>query len=110
MSDAIVGLLSRAADTGDPRLTAAATKILGLVDDLEKQLDAYLRTEQLRREEAELAARLAEIRQQIGGTGRVNRPDTKAVRAWAARNGYEVSERGRIPVSILTAYQEASSP
>lgn len=29
----------------------------------------------------------------------------KAVRAWAADNGYEVGDRGRIPVEILSAYE-----
>ncbi|MFD8740770.1 histone-like nucleoid-structuring protein Lsr2, partial [Streptomyces sp. NPDC059618] len=32
--------------------------------------------------------------------------DAKAVRAWAADNGYEVSDRGRIPLEILTAYED----
>ncbi|MCT1812512.1 Lsr2 family protein [Micrococcus luteus] len=31
--------------------------------------------------------------------------NAKAVRAWAADNGYEVSDRGRIPLEILTAYE-----
>lgn len=31
--------------------------------------------------------------------------DAKAVRAWAADNGYEVGDRGRIPLEILTAYE-----
>lgn len=31
--------------------------------------------------------------------------DAKAVRAWAAGNGYEVADRGRIPLEILTAYE-----
>ena len=31
--------------------------------------------------------------------------DAKAVRSWAADNGYEVGDRGRIPLEILTAYE-----
>ncbi|HHX84299.1 MAG TPA: Lsr2 family protein [Actinomycetales bacterium] len=34
--------------------------------------------------------------------------DTKAVRAWARENGYEVSERGRIPATVMAAYAEAN--
>src|SRR5436305_7610185 len=33
--------------------------------------------------------------------------DTKAVRAWAHKNGHKVSERGRIPGSVIEAYRAA---
>ena len=33
--------------------------------------------------------------------------DTKAVREWANKNGHKVSERGRIPTSVIDAYQAA---
>ncbi|OLZ74233.1 hypothetical protein AV521_00605 [Streptomyces sp. IMTB 2501] len=33
--------------------------------------------------------------------------DTKTVRAWARENGYEVNDRGRIPVEIQEAYRQA---
>jgi len=33
--------------------------------------------------------------------------DTKAVREWANKNGHKVSERGRIPGSVIEAYQSA---
>lgn len=33
--------------------------------------------------------------------------DLTAVREWARANGYEVSDRGRIPNKILEAYEEA---
>ena len=33
--------------------------------------------------------------------------DTKAVREWANNNGHKVSERGRIPSSVIDAYQAA---
>lgn len=31
--------------------------------------------------------------------------DAKAVRSWAVDNGYEVADRGRIPLKVLTAYE-----
>ena len=31
--------------------------------------------------------------------------DAKVVRSWAADNGYEVGDRGRIPLDILSAYE-----
>jgi hypothetical protein len=33
--------------------------------------------------------------------------DTKAVRQWASKNGFQVSERGRIPGNVVDAYQAA---
>jgi hypothetical protein len=36
-----------------------------------------------------------------------SRADNKAVREWAAGNGFEVSERGRIPQNVVEAYEEA---
>jgi hypothetical protein len=33
--------------------------------------------------------------------------DTKAVREWAGKNGFQVSERGRIPGDVIEAYQSA---
>ncbi len=36
--------------------------------------------------------------------GRAGRDENRAIREWAGKNGYEVSERGRIPASIIDAY------
>ena len=33
--------------------------------------------------------------------------DTKAVREWAAKNGYELSARGRIPAKVIDAFRAA---
>jgi hypothetical protein len=33
-----------------------------------------------------------------------NRDQNRAIRVWATKNGYEVSERGRIPSSIVDAF------
>lgn len=38
------------------------------------------------------------------GSGR-----TAKVRAWARENGYEVSDRGRVPAAILEAYKAAQA-
>jgi hypothetical protein len=35
------------------------------------------------------------------------RPDAQNIRAWAADNGHTVSERGRIPQVVITAYEAA---
>lgn len=34
--------------------------------------------------------------------------DSKVIREWARENGYEVSDRGRIPVDIVDAYAAAN--
>jgi hypothetical protein len=37
-------------------------------------------------------------------TARGGREQNQAIREWAQQNGYEVSERGRIPSSVIEAY------
>jgi hypothetical protein len=39
---------------------------------------------------------------------RSNRDQTSAIREWARANGHQISERGRIPRSVLEAYQAAN--
>ena len=34
--------------------------------------------------------------------------DKHAIRAWAKGNGYEVSDRGRIPAAVVAAYEAAN--
>jgi hypothetical protein len=57
-------------------------------------------TAQKRKRPASRRARSA-----ANGRGRV---DTATVRAWARDNGYEIADRGRVPATVLTAYQQAS--
>jgi Lsr2 len=40
--------------------------------------------------------------------GRSSREETSAIRQWARENGHQVSERGRIPKSVIDAFQAAS--
>ncbi|MGI8666908.1 MAG: histone-like nucleoid-structuring protein Lsr2 [Jatrophihabitans sp.] len=39
---------------------------------------------------------------------RIDREQTQAIREWARKNGHKVSERGRIPGSIVEAYNSAN--
>jgi hypothetical protein len=39
--------------------------------------------------------------------GRTARKDSSAIRAWAAEQGLAVSERGRIPASVVAKYEAA---
>ncbi len=41
-------------------------------------------------------------------SARIDREQTQAIREWARKNGHKVSERGRIPGSIVEAYNSAS--
>ncbi|WES64818.1 Lsr2 family protein [Microbacter sp. GSS18] len=38
---------------------------------------------------------------------RSGQQDYSAIREWAKANGYDVSERGRVPASVLEAYEAA---
>ncbi|GAA2220571.1 Lsr2 family protein [Micromonospora olivasterospora] len=35
----------------------------------------------------------------------MDREQNRAIREWAAKKGYEISDRGRIPVSVVEAYK-----
>ncbi|MFI6761888.1 Lsr2 family protein [Micromonospora sp. NPDC050417] len=39
------------------------------------------------------------------GASRTDRDQNRAIREWATKNGYDVSERGRIPASVVRAYR-----
>lgn len=44
-----------------------------------------------------------------GGTGRtaaVDREQNQAIRAWARKNGFAVSDRGRIPTEVVDAFHK----
>jgi hypothetical protein len=41
------------------------------------------------------------------GRGRTARKDSSAIRAWAAEQGLAVSERGRIPATVVAQYEAA---
>lgn len=59
------------------------------------------------------AARSVSTRAASSGNGggrprrRTGQQDYTAIRAWAKENGHSVSERGRIPASVLEAYEAA---
>lgn len=47
-------------------------------------------------------------RRSSGSSSRAGiRTDSSAIRAWAKDNGHEVSERGRVPTSVIEAYDAA---
>ena len=42
-----------------------------------------------------------------GSGGRMDREQAGAIRDWARKNGHNVSDRGRIPASVVDAYEAA---
>ena len=42
-----------------------------------------------------------------GTGGRMDREQASAIRDWARKNGHQVSDRGRIPASVVDAYEAA---
>jgi hypothetical protein len=36
-----------------------------------------------------------------------SKEQTRAIREWAKKNGYELADRGRIPAHVITAFEEA---
>jgi hypothetical protein len=49
-------------------------------------------------------ARATSLKPGIRVPARVDREQTQAIREWARKNGHSVSDRGRIPSSIIEAY------
>lgn len=43
------------------------------------------------------------------GSATASHEQSRAIREWARRNGYEVSNRGRIPASLIDAFEVAQS-
>jgi hypothetical protein len=46
-------------------------------------------------------------RSRATGGGRMDRDQAGAIRDWARKNGHQVSDRGRIPASVVEAYEGA---
>lgn len=115
--DGIADLLDAAQASGSPKLERAALRIRDLISVLQEDLAEHSRDARLRQEQADLEARLAEIKKQLRPQRQATpvspapnssvAVDTKAVRVWAAENGHEVTGFGRIPASVLEAYREA---
>jgi hypothetical protein len=54
------------------------------------------------------ARRLRGGRSRRGSNSRSGKRDLGAIRDWAAKNGFEVSARGRIASSVIDAYEAAN--
>jgi hypothetical protein len=41
-----------------------------------------------------------------GGSATVDREQNQAIRAWARKSGYQISDRGRIPAEVVEAFHK----
>jgi hypothetical protein len=65
---------------------------------------AHARRSGGRRKSAPAAPASSPRRSSGGGRAAVDREQNQAIREWAVKNGYEVSERGRIPATVVEAF------
>ena len=72
------------------------------IGKLRKALDPYLAAG--RRVPRTQAAHWTTGGRTTVAAGRGNRHQNQAIREWAAKNGHQVSDRGRIPTSVVEAY------
>ena len=107
----IAALFAQAEASGTPELIGAASAIRGQLGQLELDLAAHARTEQLRAELAQVEERAAEIRRELGEDTPAPPPpvDNRLVREWAGQNGFAVAPRGPIPPGVIAAYRQAHS-
>jgi len=68
-------------------------------EELRKALGKYV----------EAGRKVGGVRGRRRGSRSVGDVDPKAVRAWAAAKGYEVSNRGRVPAAVIEAYRAAGN-
>jgi hypothetical protein len=73
------------------------------VGKLRKALDPYLAVAS-RVGRSGTNGRIVTRAARTAAPARANRDQNQAIREWAVKNGYEVSERGRIPGSIVEAF------
>lgn len=83
-------------DRHDWEIDLSAENAARLRDKLAKYIGAAAAVKPVRRH-----------RKQIITTGAVSKEQSAAIRVWARENGYEVSERGRIPANVREAWESA---
>jgi hypothetical protein len=53
-------------------------------------------------------ARAASVTRPNRAPARADREQTQAIREWARKNGHKVNDRGRVPASVIEAYNSAN--
>jgi hypothetical protein len=112
MSKQVITVLTDDLDGGDADRTVefgldGVTYTIDLSDKnagkLRKALDPYLAVA-ARAGRNSGQSRPGSRRSVAAPAGRVGREQNQAIREWATKNGFEVSERGRIPSTVVEAF------
>jgi hypothetical protein len=75
------------------------------LDEFHNQMNAYIAS--ARRAEGGAPRRARSGGGSSSAPARASRSDLSSLREWARANGYEISDRGRIPTEIRDAYEAA---
>ncbi|WP_067885675.1 histone-like nucleoid-structuring protein Lsr2 [Nocardia vaccinii] len=95
---------------------SAAQETVGFgIDGIEYEIDLSVKNAgKLRKafeqwtEPARKVGRASKTKSKPSSRAAADKEQTKAVREWARKNGYDVASRGRIHASVLEAYNNAS--
>lgn len=97
---------SKLVDHPSRRVARAAQRVMDAVAALDKAWSDDAAKAELRAERDRLKAELAQVEQRLRGGPTVVR-DWKAIRAWAAANGHDCPDTGKVPGRIVDAYDQA---
>lgn len=103
-------LLAAAVEHEVPKIRTLAQKVSVLVDDLAQLVDEHDRKAAARAQVAELEELLAKARAAAGMAVPAKRAatrevDSEAVRKWARETGLDIAPRGRVPQTVIDAYE-----
>ena len=100
-------ILTDATGHPDKRIRAAARRITAEVHRLETAMIHADRAAALRAQIAEAEKAFKRLPGHTRDKTTAAKEERNRIRAWAAENGHEIGARGRIPTTIIDAYQEA---
>lgn len=83
------------------------------IDGIEYEIDLSKKNARALRD---VMSHYVDAGRKVGNKRRATRPraaggrgDANQIRQWAAENGYEISERGRVPARVREAYEAATA-
>ena len=100
---------SKLLDHPSKQIARAAKRVMDAVAALDKAWAADAAKAELRAERDRLKEQLADVEQRLRGGPPVVVRDWAAIRAWAADNGHDCPDTGKVPNRIVDAYDQAHS-
>ena len=97
---------SKLVDHPSRQVARAAKRVMDAVAALDRAWAADAAKAELRAERDRLKAELAQVESRLRGGPTVVR-DWKAIRAWAADNGHDCPDTGKVPGRVVDAYDQA---